>query len=107
MSSKIQTGCIQTILDTRGKVTGYKMIMPVSREHARDAFQRFCCNKAILFEWKKKYYITLEDNDFDALWAYKCKLQMIVADIKIEWLTIKRDGAMAEYSYYLSQLHKQ
>lgn len=106
MSKSFRTNCIETVVDTRGKVLNYRMTFPVPRDGAHEIHEKFACVKSSLNNINNRFYVVLSDEDFDALWAYKSKLQMVVAQFKIERLTIKRDGAMMEYTSYLKSLNQ-
>lgn len=102
----VRTNCIEAIVDARGKVVNYRMTFPIPREYANEIHESFSCVQSRLNFINGRAFVELFDKDFEALWAYKCRIQMIVADTKIRILSIKRDNAMMEYTHYLKTIHQ-
>lgn len=103
---KVRTNCIEAIVDARGKVVNYRMTFPIPRDYAYEIHESFSCVQSKLNFINGRAFVELFDKDFEALWAYKSRLQMIVADTKIRILSIKRDNAMMEYTNYLKSLNQ-
>lgn len=85
---KIQSGCVQTIIDECGRLSHYRLTLFVPKEYAElIEFQNIQIQG-------KKYLYCPTSMDFDKLMQMKTAAQVIINDMKIAKLTQRKEALL-------------
>lgn len=94
----IQTGCIQTVLSSSGKLECYKCTLPVPEEVAR--LLKFVDFQQI----RNKWYYVRTSMDFEQLWYWVNLMQVTVNDYKVAMYEEKKIAALNKCVNYKTQI---
>ena len=81
---KVQTGCIQTILNQSGKLECYKCTFPIPQEVA-SMFNYVDCQQI-----RNKWFYVRTSMDFEQLWYWVNLMQVTVNDYKVSMYEAKK-----------------
>ena len=94
---KIQTGCIQTILHQNGRLSHYRLTLPVPYSyvllHGMDSIMIKSNKKGTL-----RYFYCPESMDFDSIEQKKIACQLLVNTLKMQALEARQEMLLSKLS---------
>lgn len=92
---KIQSGCIQTLLDSNGRLSTYKCTLPIPKAAVK------LLQHTDLQYIKGKWYYIVESLDYDYLWYQVNLMQVTINDWKVCVFEEKKMRALENCTNYV------